>query len=212
MGIAEYHGPRSQMMRCIDFPTMTKDGAYGAMTGVSAVYLAQDGFTGAPALTIEQDDIQPDIWADLGDNWLVTQQYFKPYPVCRWAQAPIEGVLALRRAHNLTAADVENLSVETFHESCRLATRFPKTPEEAQYSTSFPAAVALVHGDVAPHHLVDDALNDSEVLRLSGAMDFTENDQANEAFPIRRYARTTLTLRDGRELQSDWMEPIWDLK
>jgi hypothetical protein len=26
MGIAEYHGPRSQMMRCIDHPTMVKDG------------------------------------------------------------------------------------------------------------------------------------------------------------------------------------------
>ena len=27
MGIAEYHGPRSQMMRCIDHPTMLKDGS-----------------------------------------------------------------------------------------------------------------------------------------------------------------------------------------
>jgi len=26
MGIAEYHGPRSQMMRCIDFPSMLRDG------------------------------------------------------------------------------------------------------------------------------------------------------------------------------------------
>jgi 2-methylcitrate dehydratase PrpD len=26
IGIAEYHGPRSQMMRCIDHPTMLKDG------------------------------------------------------------------------------------------------------------------------------------------------------------------------------------------
>ena len=35
LGIAEYHGPRSQMMRCIDFPTMVKDGSgWGAMTGV----------------------------------------------------------------------------------------------------------------------------------------------------------------------------------
>ena len=27
VGIAEYHGPRSQMMRCIDAPTMVKDGS-----------------------------------------------------------------------------------------------------------------------------------------------------------------------------------------
>ena len=54
LGIAEYHGPRSQMMRVIDAPTMLKDGSgWGAMAGVSAAYLAQDGFTGAPAITME---------------------------------------------------------------------------------------------------------------------------------------------------------------
>ena len=34
LGIAEYYGPRSQMMRCIDYPTMVKDGSgWGAMAG-----------------------------------------------------------------------------------------------------------------------------------------------------------------------------------
>ncbi|NBQ84022.1 MAG: MmgE/PrpD family protein, partial [Alphaproteobacteria bacterium] len=34
MGIAEYHGPRSQMMRTIDHPSMVKDGSgWGAMAG-----------------------------------------------------------------------------------------------------------------------------------------------------------------------------------
>ena len=50
LGIAEYNGPRSQMMRCIDHPTMLKDGSgMGAMIGTQAAYLAADGFTGAPA-------------------------------------------------------------------------------------------------------------------------------------------------------------------
>jgi 2-methylcitrate dehydratase PrpD len=49
LGTAEYHGPRSQMMRCIDHPTMVKDGSgFGALAGVSAACLAADGFTGAP--------------------------------------------------------------------------------------------------------------------------------------------------------------------
>jgi 2-methylcitrate dehydratase PrpD len=57
LGIAEYHGPRSQMMRCIDHPTMLKDGSgWGSMTGVLAGRLAA-GFTGAPALTVEDDAV-----------------------------------------------------------------------------------------------------------------------------------------------------------
>ncbi len=47
MGIAEYHGPRSPMMRVIDHPTMLKDGSgWGAMAGTSAALLARQGFTG----------------------------------------------------------------------------------------------------------------------------------------------------------------------
>ncbi|MBI1418513.1 MAG: MmgE/PrpD family protein [Limimaricola sp.] len=208
LGIAEYHGPRSQMMRCIDHPTMVKDGSgWGAMAGVSAALLAQAGFTGAPAITVEE---APGYWADLGQRWYLLEQYVKPYPVCRWAQAPIEGVLALRRAHGLTADMVDRIEVATFHESVRLATRRPTESDAAQYSTSFPCAVALVRGDVTPADIADDALDDPEVLRLSDSMVFAEDAHANAVFPGQRLAQVTLQLKDGRRLTSDWMEPRWD--
>lgn len=82
LGTAEYHGPRSQMMRCIEHPTMVKDGSgWGAFAGVSAAYLARDGFTGAPAVTLEAAD-QADLWSDLGSRWRIMEQYLKPWPVC----------------------------------------------------------------------------------------------------------------------------------
>ena len=208
LGIAEYHGPRSQMMRCIDHPTMVKDGSgWGAMAGVSAAHLAAGGFTGAPAITVEDT---PHVWSDIGTRWYGLEQYYKPYPVCRWAQAPIEGVLALRRAHGLTAADVTRITVETFHEAIRLATATPQTTEEAQYSTSFPCAVALVRGGVTPADIADAALRDPEILRLSQSLVMTEDAAANAAFPTTRLARVTLTMTDGRSLRSDWMQPRWD--
>jgi 2-methylcitrate dehydratase PrpD len=208
IGIAEYHGPRSQMMRCIDFPTMLKDGSgWGAMCGVSAAKMAAKGFTGAPAITVEQ---APEYWADLGERWYILEQYYKPYPVCRWAQAPIEGVLELRRTHNLVSKDVEKIVVSTFHESIRLATSEPKSSDEAQYSTSFPCAVAMVRGTVTPADVQEDALRDPEILRLSRSLEMTENDRANELFPGTRIAQVTLHLTDGRVLQSAWNEPKWD--
>lgn len=208
LGIAEYHGPRSQMMRCIDHPTMLKDGSgWGALCAVSAVQLARRGFTGAPAITVEQ---APDIWADLGARWYMLEQYYKPYPVCRWAQAPIEGVLALRRAHDLRAQHVARIEVATFHESIRLATSAPATTEEAQYSTSFPCAVAMVHGTVGPEHIADAALRDPEVMRLSRSLVMTEAPEANAAFPLKRLAKVRLVLTDGRVLDSGWMTPRWD--
>lgn len=208
MGIAEYHGPRSQMMRTIDAPTMLKDGSgWGAMAGVSAAYLARDGFTGAPALTVEQ---APGHWADLGSNWLIMQQYFKPHPVCRWAQSPIEAVLDLRRTHGLASQDVTRIDIESFHEATRLATHTPTSTEQAQYSTSFPCAVALVRGDLGPADVSEAALNDPEILRLSCATQMREHAEANAAFPHRRLARVRLTLGDGTVLESGWKTPRWD--
>ena len=65
-GIAEFHGPRSQMMRVIDTPSMLKDGSgWGAMAGVSAAKLAASGFTGAPALTLS-GSCGGKIWAIAG--------------------------------------------------------------------------------------------------------------------------------------------------
>src|SRR5215831_16684376 len=51
LGIAEYFGPRGQILRACDSPTMVKDGSgWGAHVGVSSALLALAGFTGAPAL------------------------------------------------------------------------------------------------------------------------------------------------------------------
>ena len=49
LGIAEYHGPRSQMMRCIDHPTMVKDGSgFGAPVKPSAARQAAETPASAP--------------------------------------------------------------------------------------------------------------------------------------------------------------------
>jgi 2-methylcitrate dehydratase PrpD len=203
LGIAEYHGPRSQMMRCIDHPTMVKDGSgWGAMAGVSAAYLAAEGFTGAPALTLEAAELAP-LWADLGERWLILDQYFKPYPVCRWAQPAVEAAMALARAHRLTPAAIQGVEVWSFHEACRLATRLPATTEQAQYSLPFSVASALRHGTLGAAELSDAALNDVLTQGLSASMVLHENKLYNDRFPAERWAHVRVTLLDGRVLDSE---------
>ena len=206
MGIAEYHGPRSQMMRCIDHPTMLKDGSgWGALCGVSAARMAKAGFTGAPALTLQTKH-----WHDLGENWLITKQYFKPYPVCRWAQAPIAAVLDLKQTYDFSSTDVASVHITSFYEAVRLGQKKVTNTEEAQYSTSFPCAIALVHGDILPEHIADDALKDPEIQRLSSVLTISEDDHANLVFPGSRLARADITLKNGQVLSSTWFEPKWD--
>ena len=200
MGIAEYHGPRSQMMRCIDHPTMLKDGSgWGAMAGVSACYLAEDGFTGAPAITVEGADE----FADIGSRWMILEQYFKPYPVCRWAQPPTEAARQLRRDYDFAAEDITAIRVHTFHEAARLATAAPADTEQAQYSLPFAVAAFLVRGQIGVEEVGPSGLNDPEIIRLSHLFEAVEDDRFNDVFPAERWARVELHLNDGRVLMSE---------
>jgi 2-methylcitrate dehydratase PrpD len=210
LGIAEYHGPRSQMMRCIDHPTMLKDGSgWGAMTGVSAAMLAAAGFTGAPAVTVEAPEVAA-IWSDLGTRWRITEQFFKPYAVCRWAQPAIAGALALQRNHELALGAIERIEVITFHQATRLACRRPITTEEAQYSLPFPVAGALVHGQLGLIQLSGDGLLDSEVLGLADRVELVDAPEMNARFPSERIARVRIETTDGAVLDSGEVTAPWD--
>jgi 2-methylcitrate dehydratase PrpD len=205
LGIAEYHGPRSQMMRCIDHPTMLKDGSgWGAMTGISAACLAARGFTGAPALVVESDAVG-DLWSDLGERWRILELYFKPYPVCRWAQPAIEAALRVRLQHDLRAADIAAVEIETFHEATRLDQHCPASTEEAQYSLPFPVGAALVRGSLHPEDIIGPALEDPEILAMSRRIRLVEAADLNARFPAERLARARLMLADGRVLRSETM-------
>ncbi|MEM7172517.1 MAG: MmgE/PrpD family protein [Pseudomonadota bacterium] len=202
LGFAEYHGPRSQMMREIAHPTMLHDGsATGALVGLSAVVHAAHGFTGAPAITVEADEVTHH-WADLGHNWIVEQQYIKPYPICRWAHAAIDGVLQLRQAHGLTADDVVALRINTFTESAQLFAGIPSTTSLAQYSLPFAVATALSHGRIGLEHISGAGLKDLEVARLVAATQVFEDERHSARFPAGRWADVVIELKDGRVLRS----------
>jgi 2-methylcitrate dehydratase PrpD len=210
LGIAEYNGPRSQMMRCIDHPTMVKDGSgWGAMTGVSAGLMAHRGFTGAPALTVEAPEVAT-IWSDLSERWLIVEQYFKPYAVCRWAQPAIAGALAIQQSRELPLEAIARIEVRTFHEGTRLASRRPATTEEAQYSLPFPVAAALAHGQLGLAQLSGAGLSDPLTLRLADRVCLIDEPAYSARFPAERVARVRIELDDGTVFDSGESQAQWD--
>jgi 2-methylcitrate dehydratase PrpD len=165
--------------------------------------LAREGFTGAPALTIEREDAAR-FWSDLGARWRIREQYFKPYPVCRWAQPAIEAALALQRAHRFAAGDVAAIAIESFREAVALGSEcvMPRSTEEAQYSLSFPVAAALVFGCVGADEVGAAALSDARVARLVAATTAVEDVELSRRFPAERWARVRIMLSDGTQFAS----------
>lgn len=211
-GIAEYHGPRSQMMRCIDHPTMLRDGVgWGAPTGVVAASLAVEGFTGAPALTCEGPEAGP-FWQGLGTRWLTLEHtHYKAYPCCRWAHPAIDAVCALMRDHRLAAKDVAGVEIRTFHYATRLAGHAPKTLDEFSYSIAFPVAMMIARGRIGPGELRPEVLHDPEIVRLSHAITLIDDPEMTARSVAQRWAQVTLILTDGRRLEDHPRTPRGDV-
>lgn len=202
LGIAEYHGPRSQMMREIDNPTMLHDGSgMGALTGISATLLAARGFKGAPAVTVEAEEVAG-VWDDLGEAWTIEDNYIKPYPICRWAHAAIDAVRSLMLAESFSASDVSAIEIRTFHEAARLFPGMPETTSQAQYSLAFAVATQLHHGRIGPEHVTDTNLTDPAIAALVERISARESERHNARFPESRWSDVTVTLADGRRLES----------
>lgn len=201
-GIAEYHGPRSQMMREIANPTMLHDGSgQGALVGLSAVEMAQMGFTGAPAITLEAPEAAP-FWADLGQFWQTGHQYIKPYPICRWAHAAIDAARELGLAHRLGHDAVARIEIRSFHNAVQLFPGMPNSTSEAQYSLPFAVAAMLVHGSIGLEHISGDGLKDADVAALVARTEMSEDARHEARFPEGRWADVTLHLTDGTVLRS----------
>ncbi len=206
LGLAEYHAPRGPMMRCIDHPSMVKDGsAAGSQAGVSATLLAQAGYTGAPADLLARDSTtQRDIWDDLGHTWRILECNFKPYPVVRWVHAALEAAHNLQLTHPFDPQTVARIDVSTFAQASRLTVAHPATAEEAQYSLTYPLACMIANGHIAPTDVTDPTTvnNPALVAQLADRTRIQPNEEFTRQFPAQRIADVRLTLTDGAQLHS----------
>lgn len=204
LGIAEYHGPRSQMMREIATPTMLHDGSgMGALTGVMAVELAVRGFTGAPAVTVEEDRVA-DLWADLGRRWTILESYLKPYPICRWAHAALDAGHAL--TEGLDPSAIDRIEVRSFTQAAALFEGMPADTSQAQYSLKFALATLVLRRRLGVTQITGPALSDPETAALVDRIEVRADPRHSDVFPAKRQADVTVLLRDGRRLRSGDVE------
>lgn len=203
LGIAEYFAARCPMMRLIDHPTMLRDAhGAGAYNGLNALLLAREGVTGAPAETLETDASSP-YWHDLGIRWEIDAQYFKPWPVCRWAQPALTAMTRLLAEHpQLCAETVASVRVETFQESSCLQGQRPTNADEAQYALAFPLAALIARGQVGPEEVTGASIEAPDILAVSARIEIVEAADLSARFPEEILSRVTVRLTNGETFTS----------
>jgi 2-methylcitrate dehydratase PrpD len=161
-----------------NFGSMTKPMHAGqaARSGLTAAYLAADGFTAADnAIGAERGfcdlyggDADPSIeeLPSLGERWGLIEDgiQVKKFPCCYFTHTSIAAALALRANHDLRAEDVASVRVTASQGAAdALHYKDPETGLEGKFSMHYPVAVALVTGEVGLAAFDDENVDDPAV-------------------------------------------------
>jgi 2-methylcitrate dehydratase PrpD len=134
----------------------------------------------------------------LGERYNIASMTVKNHGCCGHSFAAIDAALALRGALDL--ADVDHIEVGTYRASLDVTNRrHVSTPFEGRFSTPFTVASALVHGSVRLNAFTPERLQDQAVQALMARIDMVVDETCEAAFPNRRSATVTITMKDGQQ-------------
>jgi 2-methylcitrate dehydratase PrpD len=168
-------------------------GAYGSEK-------ALDGEAGL--LTVYRPDHQaPDVRLFDGEPE-IESVFFKPVPVCNFAQTPCLAALALTKENKIEPAQIVSIIVSATraakaYPGCDYAGPFARMLQ-AKMSIHYAVASALLRG------AVDEAsylrLDEPSLLELAAKVKVEDGDEFTAAFPAKQGAGVTVKLQDGRVL------------
>ena len=181
-----------------------------AEAGVLAAQLAAGGMRSSldvleGELGLGQAMSQGTDWSQIGAtlraDFHITRLTFKNHIGCGHTFAAIDGALALQQEHGFGHADIERVQLGVYQPTLAIAPHVdPQNADQARFSLHYMVATALVHGSVRLSAFEPDRLNDPQTRALMQRIDKALDPDVDAAFPGRRGARVSITLRDGRQL------------
>lgn len=176
-----------------------------AMDGLLAALLAEKGFTASDSIVEGKHGflqvLSPEadaewVTRDLGEQWTVLEDGFKPYACGSLTHPTIEGVIELRQQHGLNPDSIESIEATVNdYVSWVTAKDEPTTGLEAKFSIYHCAAVAAVDGGASVGQFEDDRVIAPDIVAMRRRVTIA----VDESLP-KDAASVTITLTDGRRL------------
>lgn len=181
---------------------------WAVTTGLSAVFLARNGYTGPLDILdhpryFDADRIRAGLNPGTGlyDDRIfeIETVYFKPYACCRWIHSAIEALLHLMGDHHLAADDILSMDVHLFQRALtHLSNQTdPDTLEGAQYSVPFAMSVAAHSGEAALCPMDEERLGDPALAAFARRIRLHEDPEYTAVFPAVAPARVVIRTRHG---------------
>jgi 2-methylcitrate dehydratase PrpD len=209
-GIREYLHDGAEVKR-VHPGKAARDGLVCAGLAAEGVTGALYGFEGEDGLfraTVENRVDISQVHAGLGEQFLITTAYFKPYPCCRHFHAAIDAALDLRQEARLTSRDVKGVEIGIYgvgvHGHDHLTSR---NLLEAQMSAPCAIASALINGRLGAAEFEPVSFEGAEPQRLLAATRTYVDEECERIYPVTRSGVVRLQLADGRTLERRVLDP-----
>jgi 2-methylcitrate dehydratase PrpD len=195
----------------VDTQSKPLHAGHAAEAGALAALSAAEGVTGAHDILEGEAgfgaamSVNPD-WSKatdgLGSRYNITAMTFKSHGCCGHSFAPIDAALVLKKAHAITPADIERITVGTYKASVDITGRWDvASPFDGRFSTPYTVASAMVHGSVRLDSVTPERLSDPAVHALMARVTMEIDPKCEADFPSRRSALVSVLLKDGRTVQ-----------
>ncbi|WP_447919960.1 MmgE/PrpD family protein [Achromobacter aegrifaciens] len=194
--------------------------AKAAADGITAAYLAREGFTGARHILEGPQgmaagmstDADPSRLCDrLGERWALAETSFKFHASCRHTHPAADALQQALRDNNLTEADVERVVAHVHQGAIDVLGPVvnPQTVHQSKFSMGTVLALIARQGRAGLAEF-DAGLDDPGVAAFRGKVEMALDPEVDGAYPQRWIGKVTVYTRDGRQLHGRVDEPKGD--
>ena len=194
--------------------------AHAAGAGLTAAYLAQDGFTGARRILDGQQGLAAGMSSDadarklaegLGARWALAETSFKFHAACRHTHPAADALQKLMREHRLAADAVAEVTAQVHQAAIDVLGPVldPQTVHQAKFSMGTVLGLIAVRGRAGLTEF-DADYRAPAVLAFRDKVGMVLDAEVDSAYPARWIGKVQLRTTDGRQFSARVDEPKGD--
>ena len=194
--------------------------AHAASAGLTAAYLAADGFTGAKRIFDGKQGMAAGLSSDadparlvdrLGSRWALPETSFKFHASCRHTHPAADALQEAMRAHDLKAGDIAAVTAHVHQGAVDVLgpVTDPQTVHQSKFSMGTVLGLVAVRGGASLADF-DAHWQDPEVTAFRDRVAMRLDAEVDAAYPARWIGRVEVRTTDGRTVSARIDEPKGD--
>jgi 2-methylcitrate dehydratase PrpD len=194
--------------------------AHAASAGLTAAYLAADGFTGAKRIFDGKQGMAAGLSSDadparlvdrLGSRWALPETSFKFHASCRHTHPAADALQEAMRAHDLKAGDIAAVTAHVHRGAIDVLgpVTDPQTVHQSKFSMGTVLGLVAVRGGASLADF-DAHWQDPEVTAFRDRVAMRLDAEVDAAYPARWIGKVEVRMTDGRTVSARIDEPKGD--